>query len=434
MTTKHQSNTASGVIVNSPTPPFAETILKQSQRIEKWFRQQWKETPAPFYASCDLRNAGYKLAPVDTNLFPAGFNNLADNATQIIQIALENLIERYCPEASGVLIVAENHTRNRRYLASVKCLQNFLVNAGFEARVTNLSPQLTTSQQWQLDDGESLLIEPMQRVDDRLVIGDFVPCVVLLNNDLSDGATAILKNIQQHVLPRTELGWQQRTKSQHFQEYAGVVKEFSQQFGLDDWQLAADFEVVNAVDFSNQESMEQLIGVIDQQMHRTDLEHAQRSIHQQSYVVAKANSGTYGMGVMSITDSDTLRQVNRKIRNKMKVGKGGQKIDELLVQEGVPSFESIESNQAVAEPVVYMIDHYVVGGFYRIHQGRGVNDNLNAPGMYFEPLSFEHCMDCGGHYNVFNQSLFYLYGVVARLALVASAREIAHYQDKQETP
>ena len=29
---------------------------------------QWQEHAVPFYASVDLRNAGFKLAPVDTNL------------------------------------------------------------------------------------------------------------------------------------------------------------------------------------------------------------------------------------------------------------------------------------------------------------------------------------------------------------------------------
>jgi glutamate--cysteine ligase len=31
---------------------------------------------ALLFGSVDLRNAGFKLAPVDTNLFPGGFNNL----------------------------------------------------------------------------------------------------------------------------------------------------------------------------------------------------------------------------------------------------------------------------------------------------------------------------------------------------------------------
>jgi len=51
-------------------------LLNSQAQIETWFRSQWLKTPAPFYTSVDLRNAGFKLAPVDTNLFPAGFNNL----------------------------------------------------------------------------------------------------------------------------------------------------------------------------------------------------------------------------------------------------------------------------------------------------------------------------------------------------------------------
>jgi glutamate--cysteine ligase len=82
---------------------------------------------------------------------------------------------------------------------------------------------------------------------------------------------------------------------------------------------------------------------------------------------------------------------------------------------------------AVAEPVVYMIDHYVVGGFYRIHGGKGHDENLNSPGMEFQPLAFahscnhpDHRQDCDAEPN-----RFYAYGVVARLALLAAAREIA---------
>jgi glutamate--cysteine ligase len=44
-------------------------------------------------------------------------------------------------------------------------------------------------------------------------------------------------------------------------------------------------------------------------------------------------------------------------------------------------------HDAVAEPVVYMIDRYVVGGFYRIHAERGIDENLNAPGARFVPLA-----------------------------------------------
>ena len=38
----------------------------------------------------------------------------------------------------------------------------------------------------------------------------------------------------------------------------------------------------------------------------------------------------------------------------------------MILQEGVPTYERV--NDAVAEPVVYMIDRYVVGGFYRVQR------------------------------------------------------------------
>src|SRR5690606_19781812 len=88
------------------------------------------------------------------------------------------------------------------------------------------------------------------------------------------------------------------------------------------------------------------------------------------------------------------------------------------------TFEYI--NDAIAEPVIYMMDHYVVGGFYRVHTGRGKDENLNAPGMHFVPLAFEApCMlpDCAGSPDTL-PNRFYVYGVVARLALLAAAIEL----------
>ena len=54
-------------------------IINSHVEIESWFRKQWIKYPAPFYSSIDIRNSGFKIAPVDTNLFPAGFNNLDKN-------------------------------------------------------------------------------------------------------------------------------------------------------------------------------------------------------------------------------------------------------------------------------------------------------------------------------------------------------------------
>ena len=72
----------------------------------------------------------------------------------------------------------------------------------------------------------------------------------------------------------------------------------------------------------------------------------------------------------------------------MSVGKEGLEVS-AGHHPGGRALATRRSNDAVAEPVIYMIDRYVVGGFYRVHTGRGKDENLNAPGMHFEPLAFE---------------------------------------------
>ncbi len=91
-------------------------IINHSCDIEHWFRNQWKKYQPPFYASVDLRNSGFKLAPVDTNLFPAGFNNLCETFLPLSIQAASVAIEKICPEAKKVVIIAESHTRNIFYL------------------------------------------------------------------------------------------------------------------------------------------------------------------------------------------------------------------------------------------------------------------------------------------------------------------------------
>ncbi|MEY5100624.1 MAG: glutamate--cysteine ligase, partial [Pseudomonadota bacterium] len=110
-----------------------------------------------------------------------------------------------------------------------------------------------------------------------------------------------------------------------------------------------------------------------------------------------------------------LDSLNRRTKNKMNVIKDGQVVNDVIIQEGVLTNERI--NDAVAEPVVYMLDRHVVGGFYRVHAERGVDENLNAPGASFVPLAFER--------DLLAPNRFYMYSVIARLAALAASHELA---------
>jgi hypothetical protein len=63
--------------------------------------RQWQEHTPPFYGSVDLRNAGFKLAPVDMNLFPGGFNNLDATFLPLCVQAAMTAIDRICPTPGG---------------------------------------------------------------------------------------------------------------------------------------------------------------------------------------------------------------------------------------------------------------------------------------------------------------------------------------------
>lgn len=112
--------------LNGPLLTLEQRLLESMPKIEHWFRSQWLEYGAPFYASVDLRNAGFKLAPVDTNLFPGGFNNLNPDFLPLCIQAAMVAVEKICPDARRLLVIPENHTRNTFYLRNVHAMTNIL--------------------------------------------------------------------------------------------------------------------------------------------------------------------------------------------------------------------------------------------------------------------------------------------------------------------
>jgi glutamate--cysteine ligase len=422
-------------LTTAQTGPLQEIeghLLARQSDIERWFRAQWLETRAPFYASVDLRNAGFKLAPVDTNLFPAGFNNLNPAFQPLCVQAIQFAAEHFCPRAAGVVIVPENHTRNTFYLESLAALEATLCMAGFQVRIGSLLPDLDGPQEIALPSGRRLTLAPLERDGDKVRVGDFVPCFVLLNNDLSAGRPPILEGLKQPVVPPLALGWSSRLKSDHFAHYRRIAADFAELVDIDPWLIDPVFRKCGKIDFRKREGEDCLVRNVQDVLTGIQKKYDEYKIDQQPFVIVKADSGTYGMGIMTVHSADQVRQLNRKQRTKMAVGKEGQPIQDVIVQEGIPTFETWGDKNAVAEPVVYMIDRFVVGGFYRVHTERRIDENLNAPGMSFEPLAFVESCATPDRSKAPDAcpNRFYAYGVIARLALLAAAREQAEHSPK----
>ena len=259
---------------------FETQILANQTKIEAWFRTQWSEHKPPFYGSVDIRNAGYKMASIDMNLFPGGFNNLNPQFIPLAALAAQDALDRACetaksvlivPEnhtrncetAKSVLIVPENHTRNTFYLQNVFALSHILRSAGFEVRLGSLNPEITEPTEFTTAGGDTLLLEPLLRTRGRVHLADgFSPCVVLLNNDLSGGVPDILKDLQQTVVPPLHAGWTTRRKTAHFAAYNQVAAEFAKLINIDEWQINPYFEQISGLDFQEREGEDALADAV----------------------------------------------------------------------------------------------------------------------------------------------------------------------------
>ena len=414
--------------LSGPLLELESKVLEATPTIERWFRLEWQEHTPPFYCSVDLRNSGFKLSPVDTNLFPGGFNNLSPEMLPLAVQAAMAAIEKICPEAKNLLLIPERHTRNTFYLQNIACLSSILRQAGLNVRLGTLSEEIKKPTAIELPEGGKLVLEPLTRLGlrkTRLGLKDFDPCSILLNNDLSAGIPPILENVyEQYLLPGLHAGWPSRRKSNHFQAYEELAKKFAKLINIDPWMINPYYARCTGMDFHEQKGEEQLLAAVDQVLKKTAKKYREYGIKDKPYVVVKPDAGTYGMGVMVAHDPNDLKNLNRRDRNKMSVVKEGLEVNDVIVQEGVYTFEKV--NEAVAEPVVYMIDRYVVGGFYRVHTDRGPDENLNASGMHFVPLAFEQnaMPDMKAKPGSAAPNRFYMYGVVARLALLAASLEL----------
>ncbi|MEN9426297.1 MAG: hypothetical protein RLZZ220_646 [Pseudomonadota bacterium] len=411
--------------LTGPLLELEKHFLDNATAIERWMRSQWQEHMPPFYGSTDLRNSGFKLAPVDLNLFPGGFNNLNDAFLPLCVQAAQAAVERICVGARSILLVPENHTRNQFYLQNVAKLVSILRFTGLEVRLGSLLPDITAPTVVELPNGSSLTLEPLVRHGGRLGVEGFDPCAVLLNNDLSAGTPALLQDLHdQWVIPPVHAGWHTRRKSNHAAAYDRVTADFCAEIGIDPWRINPAFDTCSGLDFHARTGEQELADKVATMLDGIRAKYKEYGVSDEPFVVVKADAGTYGMGVMTVKDAAELIGLNRKQRNKMSVVKEGLEVHDVIIQEGVHTFETL--NGAVAEPVVYMMDHYVVGGFYRVHTQRGRDENLNAPGMHFEPLAFEapcSLPDCNQEPDA-APNRFYAYGVVARLALLAASVEI----------
>jgi glutamate--cysteine ligase len=400
---------------------------EREEEIERWLGEKRRECAPHFYNSVDLRHSNARLVPVDTNLYPAGFNNLSAAAEARAARFAHRYFDEHFPAARRVLLVPEEHTRNLHYLDNLLVLKRILESAGLEAEIGSLREARTLASLT----GKKVVQQALTRDGGKLRLENgFTPDVIVLNNDLTSGIPPQLQGLQQPIVPPPEMGWHARRKSAHFTAYGQLAQEFAKTFGLDPWLIHANFHSCGRIDFKDSTGLECVAAAIDRLILRAAEKHAEYGIKEEPYVFVKADSGTYGMGVMSVRSGSEILDLNKKERNKMQVVKEGARVSEVIVQEGIPTADRISG--APAEPMIYLIDGIPVGGMYRVNAGRDAYVNLNAAGVEFTGMCDEQeaPLDCRQPVRDCN---FRSFGLIAALAALAVPRERLPKQgDKNE--
>ncbi len=399
---------------------FRDLFQVRGEEIFEWVANKRATLGAPFYSSIDIRHAGFKLAPVDTNLSPAGFNNLSQKARERAASRVAKRLKEYDRDTARVLIIPENHTRNLGYLSNLAALKSVLELAGGEVEIGSLTA--TPEAPLDLVGAHGEPVQELALTRDGTLLktaSGFTPQLILLNNDLTAGLPDLLRGLTQPVVPRPAQGWHRRRKSIYFDAYEALAREFASQFAFDPWLINAEFHKCGRVNFGEKQGLDCVALGVEKVLHKIRTHYARYGISHEPYVYVKSDSGTYGMGIMTVKSGDEVLEINKKIRNKMNVIKEGVQSTEVIIQEGVPTFDVIEG--APAEPMVYAVDGFAVGGAYRVNAERDTEGNLNAAGMRFVGMCDEteknadsvSVLDCN----------FGALGLIASLASLAARRE-----------
>ncbi|MDQ0044068.1 glutamate--cysteine ligase [Variovorax boronicumulans] len=417
--------------LTGPINELEQRVLDSMPAIERWFRLEWMEHTPPFYSSVDIRNAGFKLAPVDTNLFPGGWNNLTKEMLPLAVQAAQAAIEKICPEARNLLVIPENHSKNTFYLANIAQLVRIFHMAGLNVRIGSVDPAIKSPKKIELPNGETVTLEPVVRGKRRLGLKNFDPCTILLNNELSAGTPGILEDLhEQYLLPPLHAGWSVRRKSNHLHSYEELSKRLGKLLGIDPWLINPIYARAEGVDIAEGRGIDVLTSHVDAVLTKVRRKYKEYGINEKPFVVVKGgHSGS--PGVVTVRDAKEVEALIGKSRTstssaaKTSAGRDLREPTELIVQEGVLTNERVHNG--VAEPVVYMMDRYVVGGFYRVHAEQAADENLKLPGASYVPLAFSestHMPQPGAKPGASAPNRFYMYGVVGRLAMVAASYEM----------
>ncbi|MDA0648139.1 MAG: glutamate--cysteine ligase [archaeon] len=399
---------------------YSQILESKRELITAWMKKKRSEVPIPIYGSVDVRDAGWKVAVVDANHFPAGFNNVSKEDEPHLAALLKNHISRLKSECKWVHLYPESHTRNAGYIENVATIQRLIILSGF--RCTVGSPELSAHGSLAGISGPLQLSRVELKLEngaEELFVEGKRPCLILLNNDLTEGIVPGLS--ANNVSPPPSMGWHRRRKSEHYVCLQKYVDEMAQLLEIDSWHLMANWFVSENKCLEKENCRIELAAEVDEFIKKIREKYESLGIEREPVVFVKNDRGTYGLGIMVIKEGKELLELSNRKMKKLMYSKGGADVENFLIQEGVPTLLT-EEGGAPVEPVVYLVDGEAASWFYRINDKKGDMDNLNSPSAEFFDSSEV------GH--LYGEHAKGWHALVAELSMLAMGAEAIKYANE----
>ncbi len=399
---------------------YSQILESKREQITAWMTKKRSEVPIPIYGSVDVRDAGWKVAVVDANHFPAGFNNVSKEDEPHLAALLKNHISRLKSECKWVHLYPESHTRNAGYIENVATIQRLIILSGF--RCTVGSPELSAHGSLAGISGPLQLSRVELKLEngtEELFVEGERPCLILLNNDLTEGIVPGLS--ANNVSPPPSMGWHRRRKSEHYVCLQKYVDEIAQLLEIDSWHLMANWFVSENKCLEKETCRVALAKEVDKFIEDIRVKYKSLGVEREPVVFVKNDRGTYGLGIMAVKEGKELLELSNRKMKKLMYSKGGADVENFLIQEGVPTLLT-EKGGAPVEPVVYLVDGEAASWFYRINEKKGDMDNLNSPSAEFFDSSEV------GH--LYGEHAKGWHALVAELSMLAMGAEAIKYANE----
>jgi len=401
--------------VNSKSE-FELFISQHWNEVNEWIDNAQSKTVQPLTSSVDVRESKNKFAPVDHNMYPAGFNNLCSKDLRHCSDGFRAAFDKVKNDIKRVGLLPESHTKNKYYLDHLHLLKSTIEMAATTVKIFSPDDSLFTegTHQIELDSfsGHKIVIHRAKAMDGQFFSTDqnmsFDFEMIVLNHDQSEPLPVDWKSIKTPVNPSPAVGWFRRQKIHHFKHYREVANQFAAHFSVNPDLIQAHFSSVDNIDFNTKDGLDKLA---------TEVDHFLGTLPEKSSVFVKASQGTYGMGISVVTSGDEIRSMNRKVRNKMDIGKNNLKFTSVLIQEGVETI--LKYDEAPAEVTIYLVNGKSVGGFMRTNPLKGTQANLNSQGMLYRKFCISDVRQDNDH-----QIKEAVYSVIARLSTLAASHEM----------